>query len=65
MIKLLLSMKALGPKILKVSLSFFDVAILYKENRIVGIMLLAELQERIRSINVFKDEEKGSLVSEN
>jgi exonuclease SbcC len=34
---------------------------LYKENRIVGIIShVAELQERIRSINVFKDEEKGS-----
>jgi exonuclease SbcC len=39
---------------------------LYKENRIVGIIShVAELKERFRSINVFKDEEKGSLVSEN
>jgi exonuclease SbcC len=39
---------------------------LYKENRIVGIISHVAEQERIpRSINVFKDEEKGSLVSEN
>jgi DNA repair exonuclease SbcCD ATPase subunit len=40
-------MKALGPKILKVSLSFWNVAIAL-ENRIVGIIShVAELQERI------------------
>ena len=40
---------------------------LYKENRIVGIIShVTELQERIpRSINVIKDEDKGSEIYEN
>jgi exonuclease SbcC len=50
-----------------VAVVFETLQSLYKENRIVGIIShVAELQERIpRSINVFKDEEKGSVVSEN
>ena len=50
-----------------VAVVFETLQSLYKENRNVGIIShVAELQERIpRSINVFKDEEKGSVVSEN
>ena len=49
-----------------ISVVFETLQSLYKENRIVGIIShVAELQERIpRSINVIKDEEKGSVVSE-
>ena len=49
-----------------ISVVFETLQSLYKENRIVGIIShVGELQERIpRSVNVFKDEEKGSLVSE-
>ncbi len=47
-----------------VAVVFETLQSLYKENRIVGIIShVAELQERIpRSINVVKDEEKGSEV---
>ena len=49
-----------------VAIVFETLQSLYKENRIVGIIShVAELQERIpRSINVIKEEQKGSLVSE-
>ena len=49
-----------------ISVVFETLQSLYKENRIVGIIShVGELQERIpRSVNVVKDEEKGSLVSE-
>jgi exonuclease SbcC len=49
-----------------VAVVFETLQSLYKENRIVGIIShVAELQERIpRSINVIKDEEKGSVVTE-
>jgi DNA repair protein SbcC/Rad50 len=49
-----------------VAIVFDTLQSLYKENRIVGVIShVAELQERIpRSINVFKDEEKGSFVTE-
>ncbi|TDE04253.1 AAA family ATPase [Flavobacterium sandaracinum] len=49
-----------------VAVVFETLQSLYKENRIVGIIShVAELQERIpRSINVFKQEEKGSVISE-
>ncbi|AWG22912.1 hypothetical protein FFWV33_15950 [Flavobacterium faecale] len=49
-----------------VAIVFETLQSLYKENRIVGIIShVAELQERIpRSINVVKDEESGSVVSE-
>jgi exonuclease SbcC len=63
--KTFLSMKALGPKILKVSF-------LKRCNRFIKRIELLELfrmllscKNEFRSINVFKDEEKGSLVSEN
>ncbi|MCG9793374.1 AAA family ATPase [Flavobacterium algicola] len=48
-----------------VALVFETLQSLYKENRIVGIIShVAELQERMpRSVNVVKDEEKGSIVS--
>ena len=64
------SLKLLGKKIrasLKsIAIVFETLQSLYKENRIVGIIShVAELQERIpRSINVIKDEEKGSFVTE-
>lgn len=49
-----------------ISVVFETLQSLYKENRIVGIIShVGELQERIpRSVNVFKDEENGSVVSE-
>ena len=49
-----------------IAIVFETLQSLYKENRIVGIIShVAELQERIpRSINVVKDEEKGSFVTE-
>ena len=49
-----------------VAVVFDTLQSLYKENRIVGIIShVAELQERIpRSINVFKDDENGSFVTE-
>ena len=49
-----------------ISVVFETLQSLYKENRIVGIIShVGELQERIpRSVNVVKDEEKGSLVRE-
>ncbi|MBP4142126.1 hypothetical protein J3S90_09965 [Flavobacterium sp. P4023] len=49
-----------------ISIVFETLQSLYKENRIVGIIShVGELQERIpRSVNVIKDEEKGSIVSE-
>ena len=49
-----------------ISVVFETLQSLYKENRIVGIIShVGELQERIpRSVNVVKDEEKGSVVSE-
>ena len=49
-----------------ISVVFETLQSLYKENRIVGIIShVGELQERIpRSVNVFKDEENGSMVSE-
>jgi exonuclease SbcC len=49
-----------------VAVVFETLQSLYKENRIVGIIShVAELQERIpRSINVVKQEEKGSVISE-
>jgi exonuclease SbcC len=49
-----------------IAIVFETLQSLYKENRIVGIIShVAELQERIpRSINVIKDEEKGSFVTE-
>ena len=49
-----------------ISVVFETLQSLYKENRIVGIIShVGELQERIpRSVNVVKDEEKGSIVSE-
>ncbi|SHM35007.1 AAA family ATPase [Flavobacterium xanthum] len=49
-----------------VAVVFETLQSLYKENRIVGIIShVVELQERIpRSINVFKQEEKGSVISE-
>ena len=49
-----------------ISVVFETLQSLYKENRIVGIIShVSELQERIpRSVNVFKDEEKGSIVTE-
>jgi exonuclease SbcC len=50
-----------------VTIVFETLQSLYKENRIVGIIShVAELQEQIpRSINVVKDEEKGSMINEN
>ena len=50
-----------------IAVVFETLQSLYKENRIVGIIShVGELQERIpRSIHVLKDEEKGSIVSEN
>lgn len=49
-----------------ISVVFETLQSLYKENRIVGIIShVGELQERIpRSVNVLKDEEKGSVISE-
>ena len=49
-----------------VAVVFETLQSLYKENRIVGIIShVTELQERIpRSINVVKDEERGSVVTE-
>ena len=49
-----------------ISVVFETLQSLYKENRIVGVIShVGELQERIpRSVNVVKDEEKGSIVSE-
>ncbi|MEC5165600.1 exonuclease SbcC [Flavobacterium sp. PL11] len=50
-----------------ISIVFETLQSLRKENRIVGIIShVAELQERIpRSINVTKQDEKGSIVTEN
>jgi exonuclease SbcC len=50
-----------------VAVVFETLQSLYKENRIVGIIShVTELQERIpRSINVVKDEERGSEINEN
>jgi exonuclease SbcC len=50
-----------------VAVVFETLQSLYKENRIVGIIShVTELQERIpRSINVVKDEERGSEIYEN
>ena len=50
-----------------VAVVFETLQSLYKENRIVGIIShVTELQERIpRSINVVKDEERGSEIKEN
>lgn len=49
-----------------IAIVFETLQSLYKENRIVGIIShVGELQERIpRSINVVKDEDCGSVVSE-
>lgn len=49
-----------------ISVVFETLQSLYKENRIVGIIShVGELQERIpRSINVIKDAETGSVISE-
>jgi exonuclease SbcC len=49
-----------------VAIVFETLQSLYKENRIVGIIShVAELQEQIpRSINIVKDEEKGSMIYE-
>jgi exonuclease SbcC len=62
----LLLMKVLNARSRKCRCGFFEtLQSLYKENRIVGIIShVAELQERIPcSINVIKDEEKGSVVT--
>ena len=50
-----------------VAVVFETLQSLYKENRIVGIIShVTELQERIpRSINVIKDEDRGSEIYEN
>jgi exonuclease SbcC len=49
-----------------VAVVFETLQSLYKENRLLELFrMLLSCKNEFRSINVFKDEEKGSLVSEN
>jgi exonuclease SbcC len=60
MIKLLLLMKVLGQDPESVAVVFETLQSLYKENRLLELFrMLPAARTNSRSINVFKDEERG------